>query len=447
MKKIRFILDTKVGEVDFKAGDFAEVDGAIADTLVTTGRAEAKTPEEYKAEQSQKALETQRQQWEREKAARQLKVQVIGDVQMNDPKAGFKSFGHFVHDVFKAGGSGGIGSASECFQRYASKAPGSDEMRPDVGSFGGFLVPVEFRNALLKRSLENEIVRPRSTRVPMTSGSIKILAINDISHTTSVHGGIAPAGRSPSDTTQMSGTRPELQQVELTLRELYGMCYVSNSILQWSPISMEPLLSKLFAEAIAFEEDDRFLWGTGAGTPMGVNNAPCLITVDKEAGQSAGSIVAENIFNMYSRMYPAQISNAVWVANLDTFPQLCQLHIKVGTAGVPLWLPGNSASGSPFGTLLGRPLILTEKAQTVGTAGDIMLCAFSEYLIGTAQMAGSANGDGIQTDASIHLRFDYNQTAFRFLMYHDGEPWWSAPLTPRRSTKTVSPFVRLATRA
>jgi hypothetical protein len=89
-------------------------------------------------------------------------------------------------------------------------------------------------------------------------------------------------------------------------------------------------------------------------------------------------------------------------------------------------------------------VILSEKPQTCGTLGDIILADFEEYLIGTNQMASQTGG--IVADASIHLRFDYNETAFRFLLYTDGQPWWSQALTPRRSVNTVSPFVALASR-
>lgn len=49
---------------------------------------------------------------------------------------------------------------------------------------------------------------------------------------------------------------------------------------------------------------------------------------------------------------------------------------------------------------------------------------------------------------SIHLRFDYGETAFRFMFEIDGQPWIAEPLTPfKGSANTLSPFVTLATRA
>jgi len=90
---------------------------------------------------------------------------------------------------------------------------------------------------------------------------------------------------------------------------------------------------------------------------------------------------------------------------------------------------------------MGRPLILTEKAQALGTQGDIGLADFSQYYIG--QKAGG----GLKTATSIHLRFDYDEVAFRFVMRYDGQPGWLSALTPRRGSNTLSPFVVLATRS
>jgi len=47
---------------------------------------------------------------------------------------------------------------------------------------------------------------------------------------------------------------------------------------------------------------------------------------------------------------------------------------------------------------------------------------------------------------SIHLWFDYDTTAFRFVLRIAGQPWWSAAADPRDGSATYSPFVALAER-
>ena len=53
----------------------------------------------------------------------------------------------------------------------------------------------------------------------------------------------------------------------------------------------------------------------------------------------------------------------------------------------------------------------------------------------------------VESALSIHLRFDYDESTFRFIFRVDGQPWWSAALTPYKGTNTQSCFVALATRS
>ena len=57
--------------------------------------------------------------------------------------------------------------------------------------------------------------------------------------------------------------------------------------------------------------------------------------------------------------------------------QTCALPISLGDK--PIYLPANGAADAPFGTLLGRPIIFTETAQTVGDQGDIAFVDWKSY--------------------------------------------------------------------
>ena len=48
---------------------------------------------------------------------------------------------------------------------------------------------------------------------------------------------------------------------------------------------------------------------------------------------------------------------------------------------------------------------------------------------------------------SMHLRFDYAETCFRFMFAVDGQPWLASAITPFKGSNDVSPFVALAARA
>ena len=179
--------------------------------------------------------------------------------------------------------------------------------------------------------------------------------------------------------------------------------------------------------------------GSGVGEPLGVLHADnaAAISVAKETGQAAATIVWENLVNMYARMLPTSLGRAVWVANIDTFPELATMSLSVGTGGSAIWL-NNGAAGPPM-TILGRPVIFTEKAITLGTVGDINLIDFSFYLIGDRQV--------MSAKSSEHFKFQNDQTAFRIIERVDGRPWLAAAITPQQGSNTLSPYVKIATRA
>lgn len=345
----------------------------------------------------------------------------------------FKSLGHFAKDVIRASVPGGYQSPE--LRSWATKTAG--HMEEGDLSQGGYTIPVEFANFIFEKSLEKAIVRPRAYYQPMASNQISIPAAVDTNHTTNLFGGISI--KRTGEAGQKEATNPTFDKIALKLHKLTGLVHVSDELLEDSAVAMEAYLRRVFPEAIAFVEDDDFLNGTGVNMALGALNAgnPSLITVDAVGGQGANTIIWQNIVDMWARLYPAGQANAVWLANNECFNELASMAIAVGAGGVPVWLPSNSGANAPYTTLMGRPLIFTEKCQALGTAGDIALCDFSQYVIG-----GKQDGS-VQFASSIHFRFDYDQTSFRFVLRYDGQPLWLSDLTPLRGTDTLSPFIVL----
>jgi len=356
---------------------------------------------------------------------------------LEDPKGGFKNMGHFFTDLIRC--EGPDGETSETLKNYGSalrKTAGYME-EGDL-SQGGYLVPEEFRATLLQTALESSIVKQRATVIPMATNRVVIPALVDDDHATDYFGGIVIYRTAEKGTKTVKN--PVFGKVGLTLHKLTGMCYVTDELLQDSAISIEPIIRNTFGQAIAFVQDYDFLRGNGTNQALGVFHAsnPSLIPVAIETGQAADTIVFENIVKMWSRLYPAGHAKAVWVANINTFPQLASMSLAVGTGGVPVWMPAGGVSGAAYPTLMGRPLIFTEKMATLGDLYDIGLADFSQYIIGEK--------GGVNFASSIHVRFVTDETAFRFVMRYDGQPWWLATLTPKAGS-TLSPFVTLAERA
>lgn len=306
--------------------------------------------------------------------------------------------------------------------------------------YGGYLVPVEYRKELLKVAVEKSNIMSRCVKVPMGTNAIQFPYLSGFDRSGGlIHGGVEFVWL--DEAAQKTQKDIKFGKVELRLKKCAAFVRSSDEILEDSWISMEPLLRNAFTDALAWKLDYEFLNGDGAGKPMGILNANCLVSVAIETGQAADTILFENIIKMYARLW--RKSSGIWFANHDTFKQLAVMTLPVGTAGVPVYLPAGGASGKPYDTLMGLPIIWTEHCKTLGDKGDIYLTDWSQYLVGQKSGAGA----GLKFDTSIHLRFDYDQTVFRFVYRIDGQPWWPSALTPRHSSDTLSPFVTLDERA
>ena len=367
-------------------------------------------------------------------------VTVDHDAEKIKQTGGYDEFYQFAVDLRGEGESGH--NRSEKLTKWAEVSHNVEKITglgEADASDGGYLVPETFRAELLKLEIEASIVKSRAVKIPMATNRVSIPAVIVSSHASSLFGGVVIYR--PEEGGSKTASKPAFGRVALTLHKLVGLVYGTDELLEDSPISLQPLLTTMFSEAIAYTEDSDFLTGDGVNKALGVFSTanPCRIQVDKENSQDGSTIVAENILKMWARVYPKCKGKGIWLTAPDTFSQLAGMSLPVGTGGIPIWMPAGGLSGAPYQTLMGRPLIETEKMATLGTAGDIGFADFSQYLIGEK--------GGIKTASSIHLKFDYDETAFRFVLRYDGQPWWQSALTPKNSGDSTSPFVMLAVRS
>ena len=76
--------------------------------------------------------------------------------------------------------------------------------------------------------------------------------------------------------------------------------------------------------------------------------------------------------------------------------------------------------------------------------GEVLL---AEFLADLTQYLTVVKAGGVRSDTSIHLFFDQNTTAFRFVLRVAGQPWLSAAIARKSGNNTLSHFVTVATRS
>lgn len=236
----------------------------------------------------------------------------------------------------------------------------------------------------------------------------------------------------------------------MKLAKLGALGYATEEILRDSTY-LESIMTDAFTSAMVWEVDEAILMGAGTvegetSRPLGLLNSAnkALITVPKATDQAAATVTAENILAMYNRMDPAARARAVWLVNPDVEVQLMKMTLQTGsttdggTFGQLMYMPPNGLSAQPYGTLLGRPIIPNEHAPAMGSVGDISFVDLGEYFW--------IERDGMRQSSSVHVRFEYDEMAFKFTYRCNGMPSQYAVNTPAKGSTTRSAYVTLAAR-
>ena len=349
---------------------------------------------------------------------------------------GWRSFGEFASGVKTAVDRGG-----HVDRRLEVRAP-TTVGAEGVGADGGFAVPPDFRASIMSVVESEDSLLSRCDRLTTSSNSLTVPADQ-----TTPWGTSGPQAYWVGENSQLTQSKPSLEERTLKLNKLAVLVPVTDELLSDAP-AMTSYLNNKVPAAIDFKINLAIVQGSGVAQPLGILNSPALISITKEGSQLADTLVGANIIKMWARMYGRARGNGVWLINQDIEPSLLRSTIPgldntgaVDTGwGTMVYMPPNGLSVSPYGTLFGRPVIATEACETLGDQGDIFFVNLSHYLV-------AMKTSGVRAETSIHLWFDYDTTAFRFIMRIAGMPWWSTTISPRDGSNTLSPFITLAERA
>jgi len=311
-------------------------------------------------------------------------------------------------------------------------------LNESVPSEGGFLVQQDLAAELLKQTYDTNEIPRRCRRIPISSpsNSFAMNTIDESSRATSSRwGGIRVYREAEADSTTAS--KPKFGRIEMKLEKMMGLCYATDENLA-DAAQLGAIITQGFTEEFGFKLSDEIIRGTGAGQCLGILESNALVSVAKETGQTADTVVTENILKMWKSRRGREM---VWLYNQELEDQLELLKVDVGTGGemARLFVPPTVAGGNA--TIKGAPAIAVEVASGPGDVGDIILADLSQYLL--------IDKGGIQTAESIHVQFLTDQTTFRFIYRVMGKPMLKSKITPYKRTDTnfyVSPFVALAAR-
>ena len=312
-------------------------------------------------------------------------------------------------------------------------------MSEGVGSEGGFLVPPEFTAEILDQGLESEIMRPRCQVWPMLTNEKIAPGWDGADHSSTLYGGFSGQWLAEGETATVTD-KGKFRSIKLKAKKLAIFTSASNELVS-DVMSFEEMLNGALSKALSWFLDYACLNGTGAGQPLGMFNCPSVVEVAKESGQSADTILWENICEMFARIHPNCRENAIWIANDTIIPQLLTMTITVGTGGSHINQMHTAPvlredSGKFF--LLGKEVFFTEKVPVLGDKGDITLIDPTQYVLGLRKELL------IEKNSGVHWSSD--KTAYRAILRGDGMGMWNEAVTPKNGN-SLSWAVTLAERA
>lgn len=296
---------------------------------------------------------------------------------------------------------------------------------------GGYAVPPDFRAEIMKLVLSEASLLSRTDQQVTSSKGITLPTDSSTPWQTS--GGVL--GGWVAEGADITLSKPALGQLTVNTNKLAALVPVTDELLE-DVNSLSRYLTTKVPEKFNSLLNTAIVAGTGTGQPQGLLNSASKVTQAAEAGQGAGTIVAKNIVNMWSRLYAPLRQDAVWLINQDCERQLLLLAMPGTAPQVPLYMPPGGLSAAPFATIMGRPVIPVEACSALGTEGDIILTSLSSYL-------SVLKSGGLRQDVSIHLYFNSDHTAFRFVMRVGGQSYWSAALARQNGSNTLSNIITL----
>lgn len=311
-------------------------------------------------------------------------------------------------------------------------------MNESQGAEGGFTVMPEFSNTIIDRIYSNDLFGD-TDNYTVSGNNMTFLANAETSRATGSRHGGAQGYWIPEGGT-ITKSKPTLREVSLKLAKLGAVVYLTQELIDDGGTALEQYIARKIAEEFNFMIGDAIFNGPGGALPLGIGNAPSLISVAVESGQIAPNyLMMENLTKMFSRFYMPNYGNAKWYSNQDLLPYLLTMVLGIGAAGVPVYMPPGGISGAPYGSIYGRPNQNTEFNATRGTTMDMLVADLKQIL--------SISKQNIMQAVSMHVEFLTDQLALRFTMRLNARPWESAPIMPFKGSQTQSSFVVLDTRS
>lgn len=343
-----------------------------------------------------------------------------------EAKREFSSLGEFMGAVIRH--SRGNGTDQRLiYDENAGINAAADGQNMGDGSAGGFMVPTQWRDELMRVEPQEAIIRGRSNVIPAGSppdAEITMPALDQSGSDDNVYGGVSMSWIGEGQTKPK--TEAKFREISLQPHEIAGHIPLTDKLMRNAP-AMSSLVETLMRQALTAAQETAFLRGDGVAKPTGILNSNATIKVNREV---ANQISYTDLATLVSKML-MQGGTPYWLITQSAYVQLVTIQDPNGNY---VWQP-NAVEGSP-GSLFGYPVFWHERSPQLGVYGDVTLLNSDPYYL-------IKDGSGPFVAAGfIGDDFVNNQTRIKVFSNVDAKPWLTEPFTQEGGYQ-VSPFVAL----
>ena len=332
-----------------------------------------------------------------------------------------KSFGDFVVAVAR-------GNHKRLVQVYKA----TKDLSGETGTAGGYLVPEQFEAQLLQIAENTSQILPLVTTVPVSSDTGRYPSLDQYitptagSGQTAMAAGVVATPTAPGGT--LTETEPGFEMLQWRVNKVGGYTEVENELIADSPQAIEVLLTRLFGVAVMARKEQLILRGTGAGEPEGILNAAAAVGLTPATNNT---FAWADALSMISRFKPVG-GRPIWVIHPGIWPDIGVFESSSG--GGVFQANMQAALGN---SLLGYPILQSEHLPQDDNAGCVVLMDPSAYLL--------FERSGISIAFSEHAAFTTEKGTWRFSQRFDGMSWVKSAITlaDPQGSYTISPFVYL----
>lgn len=234
-------------------------------------------------------------------------------------------------------------------------------LRTDIDPQGGYLVPRELDNVIVKKIIEVSPIRSIA-RVRTTAGKTLDIPVRNT----------IPAATFEGEAEEGTESNSTYQSETLTPFRLTYTSPITMDMLMDAAFDMESEILSDAAEAFAFTEGNKFVLGTGAKQPTGFL-ADTRVTDGFRVSETSGVLSADDILLVTGDLKTGY--NPTFVMNRRT---IALLRTQKSTTGQYLWTPG--INGIVQNTLAGEPYIIANDMPDI--ASDAFAVAYGDFLRG-----------------------------------------------------------------